>query len=90
MRDDHYPIHRIELPIISLPIVERFANKYNILIDYSTPRYLDYCREISTEDVQLWQRDGYIHTLPPELENWLVGKDLFEKVDILCYEWYYE
>ena len=89
-RGDRYPRHRVELPVVSLPVVKAFAKQYNIPQVELTVGYLDFLREISKDDLRTWIEDGYIPNLQPELKSWLDGDEDFEVVDILCYEWYYE
>lgn len=89
-RGDRYPRHRVELPIVSLPVVKAFAKQYNIPQVELTVGYLDFLREISKDDLRTLIEDGCIPNLQPELKSWLDGDEDFEVVDILCYEWYYE
>ena len=89
-KGDERPKHRIELPIFSLPAVEKFAGKYNIPQVPLVPGYVDFTREITKDDVRLWISDGAISANYPELQLWLEGKTEYGYVDILCYEWYYE
>ena len=85
-----YPRYRVELPIVSLPTVEAFAQRYNIPQVELTVGYMDFLREISKDDLRIWIQDGYISKLEPALKSWLDGDEEFEVVDVLCYEWYYE
>lgn len=85
-RGDKYPLYRVELPIVSLPIVEAFAKRYNIPQVQLTECYIDYSREITKDDLKTWIQDGYIFMLEPELKSWLDGEEDFEVVDVLCYE----
>lgn len=87
-RGNKYPAHRVELPIVSLPMVSAFAKRYNIPQLQLTAGYMDFSREISKDDLTTWIRDGYIFDLDPVLETWLNGDIEFEVVDVLCYEWY--
>ena len=89
-RGNTYPAHRVELPIVSLPMVSAFAKRYNIPQVQLTAGYMDFSREISKDDLRTWIQDGYISKLEPELKSWLDGDEDFEVVDVLCYEWYYE
>lgn len=89
-RDDSCPRCRVELPIVSLPAVEAFAERYNIPQVELTVGYMDFLREISKDDVRTWMQDGYISKLEPELKLWLDGEIEYEVVDVLCYEWYYD
>ena len=86
-RGDRYPRYRVELPIVSLPVVEAFAKRYDIPQTELTVGYMDFWREINKEDVTTWIQDGYICNLEPELKEWLDGDKEFEVVDVLCYEW---
>ena len=89
-KDDGWPRYRVELPIVTLPAVETFVEKYNIPQVQLTVGYLDYSREIGKDDLRTWMQNGDISSLSPELELWMDDKLEFEKVDVLCYEWYYE
>ena len=89
-RGNKYPAHRVELPIVSLPMVSAFAKRYNIPQVQLTAGYMDFSREISKDDLRTLIEDGCIPNLQPELKSWLDGDEDFEVVDILCYEWYYE
>lgn len=89
-RGDKEPRHRVELPIVSLPLVEAFAKRYNIPQVEITVGYLDFSREISKDDLKTWMQAGYISELTPALKAWLYDEEEFEVVDVLCYEWYYE
>lgn len=86
-RGDRSPRYRVELPIVSLPVVEAFAKRYDIPQTELTVGYMDFWREINKEDVTTWIQDGYISNLEPELKEWLDGDKEFEVVDVLCYEW---
>ena len=86
-RGDRSPRYRVELQIVSLPVVEAFAKRYDIPQTELTVGYMDFWREINKEDVITWMQDGYISNLEPELKEWLDGDKEFEVVDVLCYEW---